>query len=138
MSNTVYARLYDRLSDLIPGLATAPEGGTFYAPPHLSGDMAIFCQVSAIEGRIRTIELADDHVIDGQPMPAPWITLRVDTVGQVAEVIALQDSFRYEVVYAGGNVVNPRKAQINLFAVNWLQVMLNLQVAFQAAELATV
>ena len=40
MRTTVYARLFDRLADLIPNLQSARAGAVFCAPPRIPDDMA--------------------------------------------------------------------------------------------------
>lgn len=134
MRNTVYARLFDRLADLIPSLGAARAGAVFCAAPRIEGDMAVFCHIAEVDGDMRLVELADDHKRGGTVMPAPWLKLRVDMAGRLAEVLEMEDVHGYEVVYTGGKTVNPRRAQINLFALNWLQVMVNFQVAFRPAD----
>jgi len=134
MQNTLYARLYERLSDLIPSLALLAEGATFYAPSRVPGDMAMYCSVSKVYGAIIEIELAHDQVVNGEDQPAPWMVFRVDTVSQTAELLAVQDEWRYEVVYSDTDRPNPRRVPMNLFAVNWLTIMSSLYVVFQPIE----
>jgi len=54
----------------------------------------------------------------------------------VAEVLEMEDTFGYQVIYTGGSAVNPRRAQINMFAMNWLQVMVNFELCFQPADVS--
>lgn len=67
---------------------------------------------------MRLIELADDDNKKGTVMPAPWLNLRVDMVNKLAEVLEMEDTFGYQVIYTGGNAVNPSRAQSNMFAMN--------------------
>ena len=83
---------------------------------------------------MRLIELADDNIKSGTVMPAPWLKLRVDLASKLAEVLEMEDAFGYQVIYAGGKAVNPRRPQINLYAMNWLQVMVNFELCFQPAD----
>lgn len=136
MRTTVYARLFDRLADLIPNLQTAPAGAVLCAPPRIPDDMAVYCHIAAVEGDMRLIELADDNNRKGAVMPAPWLKVRVDVANRLAEVLEMEDAFGYQVVYAGGNCVNPRRAQINMYAMNWLQVMVNFELCFQPADVS--
>lgn len=136
MRTTVYARLFDRLADLIPNLQTAPAGAVLCAPPRIPGDMAVYCHIAAVEGDMRLIELADDNNRKGAVMPAPWLKLRVDVANRLAEVLEMEDAFGYQVIYTGGNCVNPRRAQINMYAMNWLQVMVNFELCFQPADVS--
>ncbi len=71
MRTTVYARLFDRLADLIPSLQSARAGAVFCAPPRIPDDMAVYCHIAAAEGDMRLIELADDNQKKGTVMPAP-------------------------------------------------------------------
>lgn len=48
MRTTVYARLFDRLADLIPSLQSARAGAVFCAPPRIPDDMAVYCHLSLI------------------------------------------------------------------------------------------
>lgn len=136
MRTTVYARLFDRLADLIPSLQSAHAGAVFCAPPRIPDDMAVYCHIAAVEGDMRLIELADDNQKKGTVMPAPWLKLRVDMANKLAEVLEMEDTFGYQVIYTGGSAVNPRRAQINMFAMNWLQVMVNFELYFQPADVS--
>lgn len=137
MCNTVYARLFDRLADLIPSLQSARAGAVFCAPPRIPDELAVYCHIAAVEGDMRLIELADDNnQKKGTLMPAPWLKLRVDMANKLAEVLEMEGSFGYQVIYTGGGAVNPRRAQINLFAMNWLQVMVNFELCFQPADVS--
>ena len=92
MRNTVYARLFDRLADLIPSLHSAPAGAVFCAPPRIPDDMAVYCHIADADGDMRLIELADDNIKSGTVMPAPWLRLRVDLANKLAEVAAGGDA----------------------------------------------
>lgn len=133
MCNTVYSRLFDRLADLIPKLQTA--SAVFYAPPRTKGDLSVYCHISEVDGNLRLIELADDCTEGEAVMPKPWLKLRVDMANRLAEVLELEDSTGYQVVYFGGKAVNPCRAQINLFAVNWLQVLVQFELAFRPVDM---
>ena len=85
---------------------------------------------------MRLIELADDNQKKGTVMPAPWLKLRVDMANKLAEVLEMEDTFGYQVIYTGGSAVNPRRAQINMFAMNWQQVMVNFELCFQTADVS--
>ena len=60
MPATIYEKLFSRLADLI-AFENAPEGSVFCATPRLVGDLAVYCHVSAAEGSMRIIEMADDN-----------------------------------------------------------------------------
>ena len=85
---------------------------------------------------MRLIELADDNQKKGTVMHAPWLKLRVDMANKLAEVLEMEDTFGDQVIYTGGSAVNPRRAQINMFAMNWLQVMVNFELCFQPADVS--
>lgn len=102
MRTTVYSRLFDRLADLIPTLRTAKAGAVFCAPPRNANDMAVYCHVAEVDGDMRLIELADDNITGGTVMPAPWLKLRVDMANKLAEVLEMEDTFGYQVIYTGG------------------------------------
>lgn len=128
---TIYARLYERLADLIPNLDSVTEGSTFYAAPRVEDDMSIYCAVSKVAKTVIELELAHDQVVNGEEQPAPWMVFRVDMVNKTAELLAVQDEWRYEVVYSDTDRPNPRRVPMNLFAVNWLTIMLHLHSVFQ-------
>lgn len=134
MRTTVYARLFDRLADLIPSLQSTHAGAVFCAPPRIPDDMAVYCHIAAAEGDMRMIELVDDNQKKGAAMPASWLKLRVDMANKLAEVLEMEDIFGYQMIYTADSVVNPRRAQINMFAMNWLQVMVNFELCFQPAD----
>jgi len=137
MRTTVYARLFDRLADLIPNLQTMHAGMVLCAPPRIPGDMAVYCHIAAVEGDMRLVELADDNTRKGSTvMPTPWLKLRVDMANGLAEVLEMENAFGFQSVYAAGGAVNPRRAQINVFAMNWLQVMVNFELCFQPADVS--
>lgn len=131
MQPTIFHRLYDRLNDLIPNLDAVNAGSTFFAPPRVAGDMSIYCAVARIDKGVIELEMAHDQVVNGEDQPAPWMVFRVDTVNKQAELLAVQDDWRYEVVYSEANRANPRRLPMNLFAVNWLTIMQNLYSVFQ-------
>lgn len=128
---TIYARIYERLADLIPNLTTVKEGETFFAASRNPDDMAVYCNVSKVDAEIIELELANDLEINGEDLPAPWMVFRIDMRAQTAELLVVQDEWRYEVVYSESNLTNPRRAPMNLYAVNWLTIMLHIQSAFQ-------
>lgn len=131
MNPNLFHRLYQRLSDLVPNLDNVTQGCTFFAPPRGAGDMSIYCSVSSVQGGVIELEMAHDQVVEGEEQPAPWMVFRVDVANQQAELLAVQDEWRYEVVYSEDNRTNPRRIPMNLFAVNWLTMMLNLHSVFQ-------
>ncbi|MBO0501758.1 MULTISPECIES: hypothetical protein [Betaproteobacteria] len=131
MNPNLFHRLYQRLSDLVPDLANVTLGSTFFAPPRIAGDMSIYCSVSSVQDGVIELEMAHDQVVKGEEQPAPWMVFRVDVANQQAELLAVQDEWRYEVVYSEDNRANPRRIPMNLFAVNWLTIMLNLHSVFQ-------
>lgn len=134
MQGTLYKRLFDRLADLIPGLTQPTEGASFHAPPRIKGDLASYCAVSNVLGRVCEVGIAQDTLVNGQALPAPWMVFRVDSEAGVAELLALEDPWRYEVAYAANSAPNPRRSQMNLLAVNNLTAMLNLVGAFRAVD----
>jgi hypothetical protein len=135
MRNTVYSRMFERLADLIPSAFTTGSAAVFYAPPRIKNDYSTICQVQKVEGGLFLVEMANDTLENGIETPAPWIKLRVDVQSRVAEVIEMQDPHGgYQVAYMDSNIVHPRRSAINLFAVNWLQIMIGLEVSFQAID----
>ena len=85
---------------------------------------------------MRLIELADDNQKKGTVMPASWLKLRVDMANKLTEVLEMEATFGYQVIYTGGSAVNQHRAQINMFAMNWLQVMANFELCFQPADVS--
>lgn len=135
MPTTLQARLFERLADLIPNLTEVREGSTFYAPPRLEGDIASYCTVARKRGDVVELELAHDVMKGSEGIPAPCLSLRVDMASRTAEVLAVQDDWRYEVVYSDSGVPNPKRSALNLYAVNWLAMMINLGGVFRAVDL---
>lgn len=133
MRNTVYARLYDRLALLVPTLSTAPAGAVFCAPRRTEGRMPVYCHIADRDGDMRLVELADDRAQGGAFLPAPALRLRVDVAARLAEVLELEDTFGYQVIYVGARAVNPRRSQVNLFAANRLQTLVNFNLVFRPA-----
>ncbi len=135
MRTSVYARLYERLTDLIPELQSASTGLVLCATPRIPGDITVYCNIAAAEGQMRLIELADDTQNKVGVMPAPGLKLRVDLANKLAEVLEMEDVFGHQVIYSGGDV-NPRRPQINMLALNWLQVMVNFELSFQPTNVS--
>lgn len=133
---SIYGRLFDRLDALIPNLPQTQPGDAFVAPPKIKGDMTVYCTVTSVEGSHVCLQLAHDQSPNDEAMPAPWMEFRVDLTSQVAELMALEDEWRYEVAYSNDDQPNPRRSTMNLFAVNWLTIMLNLQSVFQHGTVA--
>ena len=144
MNPSVFERIYARLTTLIPGLDTAPIGSAFYAPARIAGDMSVSCSIAQEAGqaagrsagtnlgsRTFELEIAHDQIVNGDEQPAPWMVFRVDAENRSAELLAMEDAWRYEVAYADGGQSNPRRIPMNVFAVNWLTVMINLHLVFQ-------
>ena len=131
MPSTVFARLYERLNDLFPNLPNFVEGSAFCASPRIKDDWAIYCDVSKVHHPVIELELAHDQVVNGNDQPAPWMVFRVNTELKTAELLVLQDEWRYEVINSDVNRPNSRRAPMNLYAVNWLTTLLGLQSVFQ-------
>lgn len=134
--HSIYARLFDRLDALIPNLSEAQSGDTFVAHPKIPGDMTVYCTVTSVSGGHICLDLAHNQAPEDETMPAPWMAFRVDTTSEVAELMALEDEWRYEVAYSTQDQPNPRRQTMNLFAVNWLTIMHNLQSVFQRGTVA--
>lgn len=135
MRNTVYARLYDRLAELIPHLDTAQAGAAFCALSRSRDELTVFCHVLDADQGMLLVELAMDRNQGGAVLPAPWMKLRVDTASRLAEVLEVENAQGYQVIYTGGQAAHPQRAQINLFALNWLQAMLSTSSAFLPVDM---
>lgn len=131
MRNTVYARLFDRLFDLVPRLQSAPLGAVFVAPERTPGDVVFYCRLVQVEGEMRLVELFGKNTKHPSSAPLPWFRLRVDVANRLAEVLEMGDETGYRMPYANARL---RRAQTNLYAVNWLQVMVNFELCFQHAD----
>jgi hypothetical protein len=117
MKSTVYAALYERLSNLLPDLRTLAIGQSFVAPPRVTGDLTLFCRVSKVDRGV--IELVISHDQDS----CPWIVFEVDPVRQMASVLLL-------------NETPPAKGRsMNLLATNLLSIMVHLGIAFRPSTL---
>ena len=129
VSKTLYQRLFDRLSDLVPNLSAAQSGQTFRAPPQIVGDMEIFCTVVAADGRKIELQIAHDQ--HATTDPAPWMTFTVDLTEGTGEVLAVMDDWKYEAAYSDANAPSPRRVPMNTLALNWFTIMLNQGAHFQ-------
>jgi uncharacterized protein YqiB (DUF1249 family) len=128
---TIFNRLYDRFSDLIPSLTSLCEGDSFYAASRIPEDMAIYCSVTKVDGGLVQIEIADDHIVSGEERPSPWMIFELDHKNRTAELLFAQDGFRYEVIYSEKNKINGRRHPMNLYAVNWLTILFGIQKSFR-------
>lgn len=131
MPSTLYRRLYYRLCDLIPDLAHPVEGAAFCAPPRVDGDLTLYCAISNVSGALCDVEIAQGALLNECGQPVQCMVFRVDVQAGFAELLTLEDQWRYEAAYSEGNTPNPRRAQMNVFAVNSLTAMLNLGGAFR-------
>lgn len=129
VSKTLYQRLFDRLSDLVPNLSAAQSGQTFRAPPKIAGDMEIFCTVAAADGRKIELQIAHDQHETADP--APWMTFAVDLAESTSEVLAVMDDWKYEAAYSDANAPSPRRVPMNTMALNWFTIMLNQGAHFE-------
>lgn len=134
MCSTIYQRLYGQLLDLVPGLREPAEGASYCAASVAPGDIALFCDVANVQGRTFDVAIAHDAMIAGQAQPAPWMCLRVDHGQRTAELIALEDRWSYETISAAGAAANPRRAQLNIFALHNVTAMIRNCGAFQPAS----
>lgn len=130
---TIYDRLFDGLIKLIPGLKSIKSESYFCALPAIKGNMAVFCHVAEAEGGLYLIELAG-NCNSISAISSPRIRLRVDMSNRQAEVMEMEDEFGYQSVYAATHVVNSRRKQINLFAMNWLQVFVQSNLVCRPAD----
>ena len=125
MQSTVYHRLFERLNDLIPNLTSPLEDATFYAPPRLKGDVALHCTVCNVVGKVFKLAFSQDETIKTKP----WMVFCVNANDQTAELIVMQDPWAYELVLENCEL-NPRRSQMNVFAVNCLSTVINLGGTF--------
>lgn len=133
MKSTVYDRMFDRLSDLIGGLTKSPAGSTFYASPRQPDDMSLYCCITNVSGNFIDLEIAHDESVRGVPgetIPTPWMTFRLDLAEARAELLSIQENLSYELVHSESEKPNPRRAALNMFAVNWLSILINMQFVF--------
>lgn len=134
MQNTVSRRLFDRLSDLVPDISSPLEGANFYTPPRLKGETAIYCSVSKVQNDRFKLEIAHDTVTDGPIRVGQSLVFEVNPVDKTAVLVELEDQWRYEVVFSGTNAPNPRRSQLNVFAVNHLTMLINLNRTFRPID----
>lgn len=128
---TVYHRLFERLADLIPAIDTLATDAVFCATPRRQGDCATYCHALHVDGDMCLIEVADDHLNGTVLESSMRVEMRVDLQNKIAEVLSVETPYGYELIYTGTPIVNPHRAQINLYIVNWLQVMLNFDLVFE-------
>jgi hypothetical protein len=129
MQGTVYRRLFERLTDLIPQLTQPGEGVHFVALPRVAGDVASFCSVSNMSAAGCQLAISHGQPSETLPLPAPWMVLRVDLLAESAEVIAMAGPWQYDA--CSPTAPGQTRSQVNVFAVNSLTAMLNLGGAFR-------
>jgi hypothetical protein len=130
---TLYARIFACLDNLIPGLPDiSTAGAAFYAPAPYPGDMALFCNVAACRDDILELEMANDSAVRGSDQPSQWMKFKIDRRTKTACVLACQSGTRYETV--GDATIYPHSARLplNSFAANWLSILVNRHLAFQS------
>ena len=132
LQSSLYARLYSALADLIPDFPHVKEGQSFFAPSRQADDMSIFCSIAAVNESFMLVEFANDQV--AKQSPSPWMQLRVNFNDKTAELLAVEDDFRYEVIYSDSNAVSPRRNSMNLFALNWMNIFIHTQSGFTSVE----
>lgn len=138
MKTDLYSRMFSRLEDLIPGLASISlAGSTYYAPPRNAEDMAMVCSVCACHDDELELELAKDVVIDGVEHCMQWMKFNVDRAKRTACLIAIQTGTCYESVHGETIYPQARSLPLNSFAVNWLGILVNLQFGFREVMPAT-
>lgn len=131
MPDTVHHRLFDRLAMLIPDLAPPASERTFYAPSRRAGDLAAYCTLSAGDPQACDVQIAHAAARGGHRIGAPALSFRVDLAARRAELTAVQDEWRYEVLYADDGEPNPRQAQMNEFALGCLSTLLDVGKVFR-------
>lgn len=135
MQGTVYQRLYARLKELIPTLEAPKEGASFYAPARVAGDIASYCTFAKVESGKLELEIAQDSVVGGVTQPQRTMVFKVNVCEQVAELLVMEDSWRYEVAYGNGEP-NPRRSRMNVLALNSVTAMMALGGVFVPVEAA--
>lgn len=133
MQSTVQSRMFDRLKDLVPSVELYAEGSTFFAAPRHKGDLSLYCSLVSKSDHSLKLEIAQDLAdpgIPGEASPAPWMEFRVDLQNGIAELVAFQENSVYEQVPPASGPATRRSAGLNMFAVNWLNILVNMQFVF--------
>jgi hypothetical protein len=132
MKTDLYSRMFARLDDLIPGLSCISDTDAAFYAKSRNGELALFGSVSLCSGHTLELELAHDEVIRGVEQTSPWMKFRIDLATQTARLIAYQTGSSYEVIK--DETIYPKSSNLplNLFAVNWLGILVNLHLAFHA------
>ena len=133
MQSTVYHRLFERLNDLIPNLTSLTEDATFYAPPRLKGDVALHCTVCNVVGKVFELAFLQEEADVEKIETKLWMVFRVHASDKTAELLVMEDQWAYELVLENGDL-NPRRSQMNFFAVNCLATVINLGGAFRSVN----
>lgn len=128
--NTVYARMYRHLEDLLPGLASHPEGASFYALPRIKGDWSLYCSVIRKTTDVMEVEIAHDQLIHGLASAAPWMIFGIDHLNRTAELLTFHDERSYEVMRPAA-APTAKRSNLNIFAVNWLHVLADMAFIFK-------
>lgn len=127
---TVYTRMFHHLADLVPNVAVYPEGASFYAPPRIVDDMSLFCSIVRQGHQVTEIEIAHDQVKEGTTEAAPWMVFRIDHAEGTANLLQFQEAYNYDAIHGHSDTCAPRGANLNVFAVNWLNVLVNMRFVF--------
>jgi uncharacterized protein YqiB (DUF1249 family) len=136
--NSVYSRIYQHLQDLLPDLENQTVGASFYAPPRLPGDWSLYCGITTNAGSVMEIEIAHDQTMHGLDQAAPWMVFKVDHASKTAELLKFQDERSYETVRPCDGVHAGKRSNLNMFAANWLHVLMGMAFMFQPVANADV
>lgn len=136
--NSVYSRIYQHLQDLLPDLANQAEGASFFAPPRLPGDWSLYCGITKNTGTFMEIEIAHDQTLNGLDHAAPWMVFKIDHASKTAELLKFQDERSYETVRPCDSQHAGKRSNLNMFAANWLHVLMGMAFIFQPVAAADV
>lgn len=136
MAPTLYSRIYSRLADLIPALRLINQTEAMYAPPKQKDDLSLFCVVTPLDaGKVR-IEIVDDQDTADRCGSSPWMVFDVDHQSATAEMVAFQDAKSYYKKSDAAGRADVQRTPLNIYAVNWLTVFINLHFQFVRAPSA--
>ena len=124
-SRDIYARLYQKLKQVVPDLLTIEESGK----SKVEGFMDLHLDV--IYKRSNRIIIALSHYYrhsSGDMIPDPDVQLAVYPKLEQAETLAYQDSFCYREVYRDDQGTEDIKAkkELNAFLDQWLSNLIEL------------
>jgi len=116
---TIYHKLYSKLDALTSGLDSFLKDKK-YLKLESQGFMDLILEKIANN----EISLAHYYEQNGDLIPDPDITVKINFENKTAEVLSYQDCFKYDRVYQDDGKINFKlKKDLNKFFIKWLEIL---------------